>query len=392
MAEPSVNRTEFEPSDVKDVEIKVSSMVSTLMKRVEQVSGLRFRNIILSGSAAEGLKVNKIDEFDFLLELDQQFIVEESDEFPDGFVRILCKNDSDINFEVARPLAWKKKLYRALCQIHGENRTSMHIDGAAVTLTITGYEIPGCPYRNEIDIDFVLALKANASYWPSCAREWLSKDHRFSNEISQDLSNCAIYFVPKFEGMKRLWRISFSDVEKKILEKFTDVQKCCYRMLKIVRDDVVAYQRDRIDHQNKFAHFKKAVTSYHLKTLCFHQYEATLKMSPLQTMKHLLRRLVDAIEAKSIAHYFISSINLLKQFEDKDFREAYDLAVEKYHELCSTVLPYLNDLEINLEARIDDLMSRTSLGETVHLLNPPSSDLRPSWGYYSLADDRVIYN
>ena len=120
------------------------------MERVEQVSGLRFRNIILSGSATEGLKVNKIDEFDFLLEFDQQFIVEESDEFPDEFVRILGNNVSESDSEVTHPLTWNKNLYRALCQIHGENRTLMRIEGAAVTLNITGYEIPLCSYRHEI--------------------------------------------------------------------------------------------------------------------------------------------------------------------------------------------------------------------------------------------------
>ena len=125
---------------------------------------------------------------------------------------------------------WWPVYSELLGNIDGQDSSSVmysETHGPATTLTI--YWQGGNSYRNlAVSVDLTLTLDYQISKIPV----QLTK---LSQKVDPVLQKCGFHVVPAgFDS----WRISFSMVEKEILISSPDGFKTCYRVLKVMRDEI----------------------------------------------------------------------------------------------------------------------------------------------------------
>ncbi|XP_076830958.1 cyclic GMP-AMP synthase isoform X2 [Brachyhypopomus gauderio] len=201
----------------------------------------------------------------------------------------------------------------------------------------------GCPAvtlevkqnRKKISIDFVLSLEVNKSSWPSFTANGFMVDNWLGKKVKQDLKRKQFYLVPKYEGIgsaekegvvaKDTWRISFSHVEKIILNDHGASKTCCQKgsaaccrkpCLKLLK---YLLQRLTEDHPKEMSKF----CSYHAKTALLHACATRVKDSEwaADQLSHCFQLLLEDFEKhlrrKELHNFFIPSHNLLESTDKK---------------------------------------------------------------------------
>ena len=319
---------------------KLERFVANILAEVEKRDKRFQSTLIQSGSVYEGVKVCRPDEFDFMIRIDSltdkplfhpcdkgegytKLVLDEQEwedfKDEDGFFnpnllsRFFKKlvNASLSDAELPEGLAiqrvnqalfketWWPVYSDILGNSDGQESSSgvmySETHGPATTLYIQWQG--GNSYRNlMISVDLTLTLDFQKSKLPV----QLTK---LPQEIDQVLEKCGFHVVPAgYES----WRISFSMAEKYILASSPDGFKACYRVLKVVRDEI----------SERLAWDSSLVPSYIFKTillseLCTTDPHLWENKFWSQRIVQVLELALEGVKREILPSFFIPKHNLL---------------------------------------------------------------------------------
>ena len=168
--------------------------------------------------------------------------------------------------------------------------------------------------------DIVLAISCDG--WPSCAREWITRDRIWpQTDLIQKIINDGFHIVPK-SSTEGDFRLSFSYAETTLIASLTKLQHKVLRSFKAV----VKF------HQSSWSpNIKDFITTYHLKTIAFWYFEKRMQNSFTEEtvgthLVLLLQELAEALRSRKLPMYFMPKVNLFKNTENPE--EAIDIADE----------------------------------------------------------------
>ena len=327
-------------SEAELIREKLEQLVNNILTLVEK-RDKRFQiTLIKSGSVYEGVKVGKPDEFDFMIRLNSltdkasfhpchkgegyvKLGLDEYDwkEFRDeeGFFNpnLLCRHfkklvneslsDADVPDglriqRASRELldgSWGPVFSDLLGNSSGQENPSdvmySETHGPATTLYIDWQG--GERYKGlNISVDLTLSLEYPSSKLPV----QLAK---LPPEVDVILQKSGFHVVPA--GFD-VWRISFSMAEKEILYSSPEGFKACYRVLKILRDDVS--ESLGLDSSLVPSYMFKTVLVSQLFTTPGHLWENDLlSQRIIQTLDLVLQ----GVRREEIQSFFIPKYNLL---------------------------------------------------------------------------------
>ena len=163
---------------------------------------------------------------------------------------------------------------------------------------------PACNY------DVVLAIQCNG--WPFCAQEWIFRPRCWpTQDLVQTIVKEGFHIVCK-NSPEGDFRLSYSNAETLLIRNLSDLQ---FKTLRAFKSFVTHYKKDWSPNA------KKAVCSYHLKTIFFWYCEKSDPMDWTEDriVGHLLSLIDDlilALKEKNLPMYFMPKYNLMEQFED----------------------------------------------------------------------------
>ena len=202
------------------------------------------------------------------------------------------------------------------------------------------YNYPAITYKTDIggpqgrfkfDVDVVFGIKLNL--WPSIAECWpVRVAGKLPTDLIDSIKSQGCYIVHKHCNGASLtsdhqdhnldWRITFAEAESKLFNYHSSKEaiKLCYIILKF---------NIKFPSSIKKKAFP-ALKSYHLKTVFLHFAEEGHQVYNLCDIKGnddlheifflLLKRYINALETKTLPHYFMPSVNILGQYSDKEIQ------------------------------------------------------------------------
>ena len=329
-------------SEAEQIREKLENLVTNILMQVEKQDKRFQSTLIHSGSVYEGVKVRQPDEFDFMIRIDSltnkpsfhscdkgegyvKLALNEHGwkEFKDeqGFFspNLLCRhfkklvNESLSDVEVPEGLriqrasqelldgTWGPVFSNLLGNSSGKQNPSgvmySETHGPATTLYIDwqgGERYSGL----NISVDLTLSLEYPTSKLPVHLAT-------FPQELEVILQRSGFHVVPA--GFD-VWRISFSMAEKELLSSSPDGFKACYRVLKVVRDEVA--ERLGLDPSLVPSYMFKTVLLSMLSTTPGHFWEKDLWS---QRIIQALGVVLQGVAREKIQSYFIPRYNLLSE-------------------------------------------------------------------------------
>ena len=310
------------------------SFVQTLLDSVGN-NDKHFKSTILcTGSAFEGFRISKPDEFDYMCEITElsNNICEIIETHKPGFVQIQVKESHRQEWKMFTSedgfldsAKFKRSLAEAMYK--GSSTWSFHKDPSLVFnstrydycslckpliitskagIKMTLFWRGDAYFFMPIDIDVTPAI--HFSGWPETGK--VPPHHVLANA-----TDLGYHVVPKSEGQDPLlWRLSFSLAELKILNNVTAIQGACYTALKIIKNETKLPKGAR-----SFAHFGY-IHTYLLKTKFFEELERVSDPELWQESK-LTDRVCAVLEAtakllsqktySTVESYFLPGYNVL---------------------------------------------------------------------------------
>lgn len=283
---------------VPNKEMKLAQKVVDDVKKMfldymrHHVSDIPVVDLLDTGSATEGLKVIRADEFDVMIQLglDQdQWHIEHADEapgywqitntsvgIPSEWTRLCSGNSLQPSLIISRFQSIIQKMINIPCK-YGI-RPSVH--GPAITLNVTYTDDMGNLKR--LDIDFVPAV---------C------------------LDNTWVVAKPHPEALRMvntlLWRQSFSLLEFKKIDKYNYKTASCHRMCLMIMKAI------RLNHTAQL----KPLSSYVFKTILMHlldEEEDWRDQAVPERILDFLSALQDYLRDGVLPNYFCHGMNLLQ--------------------------------------------------------------------------------
>ena len=332
-------------SEAELIRKKLEQFVTNILAEVQKRDRRFQSTLVKSGSVYEGAKVCKPDEFDFMIRIDsltdkplfrpcdkgegyvKLFLDEQEwEEFKDeeGFFnphmlsRFFKKlvnaslNDAELpeglTFQRVREEmygTWWPVYSELLGNIDGQDSSSVmysETHGPATTLTI--YWQGGNSYRNlAVSVDLTLTLDYQISKLPV----QLTK---LSQKVNPILQKCGFHVVPAgFDS----WRISFSMAEKEILASSPHGFKTCYRVLKVMRDEIA----------ESVGWDSSLIPSYMLKTVLLSGLFQTSRdlweeEFKFQRIFQALELALQGVKTEEISSFFIARQNLLTEADHEN--------------------------------------------------------------------------
>ena len=185
--------------------------------------------------------------------------------------------------------------------------------------------------------DLVLAISCDG--WPSCAREWITRDRIWpQTDLIQKIINNGFHIVPK-SSTEGDFRLSFSYAETTLIASLSKLQHKVLRSFKAV----VKF------HQSSWnPNIKDIITTYHLKTaIAFWYFEKRMQNSFTEEtvgthLVLLLQELAEALRSRELPMYFMPKVNLFENTENPE--EAIDIA-DKIDKLSNNFGLVINGIE-----------------------------------------------
>jgi len=355
-------------SEAELIREKLEQFVTSILVEVEK-RDKRFRStLIQSGSVYEGVKVRRPDEFDFMIRIDSltnkpffhpcdkgegytKLILDEHEweEFKDDegffnpnllsrfFKKLVNASLSDaalpdglaiqrVNQELFTETWWP--VYSdILGNSDGQENSSgvmySETHGPATTLYL-GW-LGGNRYRNlMISVDLTLTLDYHKSRLPV----QLTK---LPQEIEPIFERCGFHVVPAGYDS---WRISFSMAEKEILASSPEGFKACYRVLKVVRDEI----------SERWRWNSSLVPSYMFKTILLSELSTTERhlwgntFLPQRIIK-VLELALKGVKREKIPSFFTPKHNLLTVADHENKLRQF-LLEDMLHQIKGIALTY----------------------------------------------------
>ncbi|XP_014804793.1 PREDICTED: cyclic GMP-AMP synthase [Calidris pugnax] len=180
----------------------------------------------------------------------------------------------------------------------------------------------------DISVDIILTLKVQQN-WPPSTQDGLRVEQWLGRKVRGDLRSESLYLVAKQNKKEKVprgntWRLSFSHVEKAMLNNHGSSKTCCeangpkccrkgcLKLLKYLLEQLKMKYTKELD---KFC-------SYHVKTAYFHScvmwpHDTDWHWGDLEHCFHkYLGYFLDCLQRSQLPHFFIPQYNLLSP-EDK---------------------------------------------------------------------------
>jgi len=154
-------------------------------------------------------------------------------------------------------------------------------------------------------IDLIPAFRSHG--WPKATREWIKKDRKWpSPDIVSKVINEGYHLVAKSAKKNGNpdcdFRLSFSHAEYLLSQEMNEIQRDCYVCLKKI-------------HRAYLCTRPKSLVSFHLKNILLQTIEETgaemwTDSNRAECMMVLLKKLLTALAAKDLRHFFVRAYNL----------------------------------------------------------------------------------
>ncbi|XP_053457141.1 cyclic GMP-AMP synthase isoform X2 [Nycticebus coucang] len=292
-----------------------------------------FKGVALlgTGSYYEHVKISAPNEFDVMFKLEVPRIQLEEYENSGTHYFVKFKRNPKENplnqFLEGEILSASKMLlkFRTIIKEEIQNIADVEITmerkkrgSPAVTLLIRK--------PKEISVDIILALESKSS-WPARTQEGMPIDKWLGAKVRTKLRQQPFYLVPKHakegRGFQETWRLSFSHIEKEILNNHGHTKTCCEDGgVKCCRKDCLKLMKYLLEQLKKKFETRKGLDkfcSYHVKTAFFHVCTKDPDDSRwcLQNLELCFNTCVmyflHCLREKQLQHYFIPEVNLFSQ-------------------------------------------------------------------------------
>ncbi|KFV95347.1 Cyclic GMP-AMP synthase, partial [Eurypyga helias] len=180
----------------------------------------------------------------------------------------------------------------------------------------------------EISVDIILTLKVQQS-WPPSTQDGLRIEEWLGRKVRGEFRNKPLYLVAKQNKKEKVlrgdtWRLSFSHIEKAMLNNHGSSKTCCESDgLKCCRKGCLKLLKYLLE-QLKVKHTKQLekICSYHIKTAFFHSCVVWPNDTDWHSgdLDHCFQKylgyFLDCLQKVQLPHFFIPQYNLLSR-EDK---------------------------------------------------------------------------
>ncbi|XP_065586973.1 cyclic GMP-AMP synthase [Cyrtonyx montezumae] len=322
--------------DVSEASGLVNGVVSHLIQAIRGRDG-SFGSIgrLGAGSYYERVKISEPNEFDIMLVMPvTRLQLDECDDTGAYYYLTFKRNPKEKYLNRFLDEDGKLSAFKMLKELREIIKQEVkHIKNVEVTVK---RKKPGSPAITlqikkppaEISVDIILALEVQQS-WPPSTQDGLNIECWLGRKVRRDFRYKPIYLVAKQNKKEKLlrgntWRLSFSHIEKAMLNNHGSIKTCCESDgVKCCRKDclkLLKYLLERL--KMKHAKELEKFCSYHVKTAFFHscvtwpsdtdwQYE-NLEHCFQKYLEYFLRCLQDS----QLPHFFIPRYNLLS-LDDK---------------------------------------------------------------------------
>ncbi|XP_052637677.1 cyclic GMP-AMP synthase isoform X2 [Harpia harpyja] len=331
-----LSRLSLGRQDVSEASGLVNQVVSQLIQAIRSQEG-SFGSIerLGAGSYYEHVKISEPNEFDIMLVMPvSRLQLDECDDTGAYYYLTFKRNPKEKHLfkfldEDGKLSAFK--MLQALRDII--KREVKNIKNAEVTVKRRKAGSPAITLQiknppAEISVDIILTLEVQQS-WPPSTQDGLKIEQWLGRKVRGEFRNKSLYLVAKQNKKEKVlrgntWRLSFSHIEKAMLNNHgssktcceSDGPKCCRKgCLKLLK-----YLLEQL--KMKYTKQLEKFCSYHVKTAFFH----SCVMWPNDTDWHLgdldhcfqkyLGYFLDCLQKSELPHFFIPRYNLLS-LEDK---------------------------------------------------------------------------
>ena len=319
--------------------------------------------IITTGSCSEGPAYNDIDRMHFrndIVALEDDIAVVDEGHFvtKNDSLCLLSVNTSDCYPGFTR-LQLKGQNSTGQPNIFKEINGKMYVVGEKLRTYLLEEEVQifagsisehgpsltsaGAVKDLNLDMDFVASVKCEG--WPLQVRDFLKRMQKMGIE-EEKLPSCLLVPVahPQSDKPNIEFRMSFSLIEKYLIQRWSAEQLDCYLMCKVLCNR----------HAKTVQENQKGICSYFVKTAMFWMIERnSMKLSNSGTLiynaQDLLKTLYEMIQDKHLPNYFISECNLISSYFDQQIEEilskmdnvfgqdiAFDVSVTDRDLICKT--------------------------------------------------------
>ncbi|KAK2524052.1 Mb21d1, partial [Columba guinea] len=335
-----VSRLTLPRQDVSDAADVVNQVVSQLIQAIRSADG-SFSSIerLGAGSYYEHVKITEPNEFDIMLVMPvARLQLDESDDTGAFYYLTFKRNPKEkylLKFldEDGKLSAFKMlEALRGIIKREVKNITR-NIENVEVTVKRRKSGSPAITLQikkplAEISVDIILTLKLQQS-WPPSTQNGLKVEQWLGRKVRQKLRYESVYLVAKQNKKEKVlrgntWRLSFSHIEKTMLNNHGSSKTCCESGgPKCSRKSCLKLLKYLVE-QLKIKHPKELdkICSYHVKTAFFH----SCVIWPNDTdwtwgdldhcFQNYLEYFLGCLEKYQLPHFFIPQYNLLS-LEDK---------------------------------------------------------------------------
>uniref|UniRef100_A0A8C4IVD4 Cyclic GMP-AMP synthase n=3 Tax=Dromaius novaehollandiae TaxID=8790 RepID=A0A8C4IVD4_DRONO len=175
----------------------------------------------------------------------------------------------------------------------------------------------------EIAVDIILALEVQQS-WPPSTKNGLHIEQWLGRKVRRNFRNEKFYLVAKQNKEEKVlrgntWRLSFSHIEKEIMQNHGSAKTCCESDgEKCCRKDCLKLLKYLLEQlKTKYKKELEKFCSYHIKTAFFHScviwpHDEDWQWADLERCFHqYLGYFLDCLQNCQLPHFFIPQYNLL---------------------------------------------------------------------------------
>ncbi|XP_030054899.1 cyclic GMP-AMP synthase [Microcaecilia unicolor] len=308
----------------------VNDVVDTLVKAIKKHEPFRDIERLATGSYYEGVKISKPDEFDIMLKIPLKSVVLDKAECGGGafyYVKLEskepkrdlsnCLNENGYLLSSEMISHLRKVIKKEICKIKMNVSVKRKKPGCpAVTLLIEDHNLA-------ISVDIVLALEVQQR-WPSNTEDGLKIEPWLGSTVRDRFRSNSFYLVAKQAKDGRAttdtWRISFSHIEKEMLNNHGNGKTCCEsnepRCCRKFCLRLLKHFLQNLQHYDKSKRGLEKFCSYHIKTTFFHSCVSrpTDQQWQLNDLSDCFEMFLDdfikRLKERDLPHFFIPSFNL----------------------------------------------------------------------------------
>ena len=318
----------------RDLAISYHMINGTIADQLTRKGYTDMKQFIYSGSAFEGIPINRCSDYDIMVG-NLQYPVVLHDNPQRGTVPktgyVIAEGISEqpafLRLKIVKSRKLSKEFNGAFREKDGYISSSMFVQYKASGREIHGpatTKLQDINVKDSISMDYVQCLVCPS--WPIAASEFFTRPRPSgwpSEQMIHQLKKAGCHVVgvghPLSECKDIEWRWSFSVAERELAWDLNDTMIGCMSALKAIKQT----------HWNKtYPDSSTPFCSYFIKTACYWIYEHNTSSNNIVTSCHeVLDWLISCYDVKYLPHYFIPNQNLIGHISDVICKDVHNWLV-----------------------------------------------------------------